>query len=342
MILTKDRYALMQEIYEFDDSKKPTYLGLKTFISLAVRRNSDKFDTFLGVTGDKGTGKSNLSIVIARDYVKLMNKKMNTNLKFDIEENVVYSDDPEEIFNKVDSLPLYSCIVFDEAARIILGEDWNSRNSKQLKKMWAEIRTKHLLVVFALPFTMSDVDKKYRNSLFNYWIECPLRNFGLLFEKTRLGFFDGSIYNEIGTISYSDSLNEERKKKAETNALYKIKRIPSFMGVVRWIEIPEPMRTKYYELRDRAVYEKADKEETTEYVPNVKLFNKLRYGFYLLYTYLNEVKGMNLSEVDRVIGLNFQNHSSKERLSYNAVASEPNKNKYGLIRYKPKREIFID
>jgi len=317
------------------DAKTGSYSGMKGTVAIAVHRNTNNYDTIVGITGFKGVGKSNLAIDLAMSYSKVMNQE------FDIEQQVVYSADPDEIFTKVDNIQQQGALVFDEAARIILAEDWNNKNSKRLKKMWAEIRTKNLLIILVLPFRFNDIDSKYRHSLIDLWIEAPMRNFGLLMQKTRVGFMENSIYNILGSISYTDSIIPERREKVERIVLSKMYRIPSFMWQIKWPEIPKKYRDRYYELRDKAVFEDRQKEqeEDRRYKEIEEQFKmKLLRSSWVINTFkefLIKEYGFNLNQLNKITGIDLSSfmQTMPALPEYEIISTKSNKLRYGESYY---------
>ena len=53
----------------------------------------------------------------------------------------------------------------DEAVRFASSEDWNKKESKELKKTLAQVRTKHLLFILCFPLKVNKVEKNYLECL---------------------------------------------------------------------------------------------------------------------------------------------------------------------------------
>ena len=293
-----------KEVYELDGK----HSQMKKFSYLAAYRNNNDWDTFMAVTGDKGTGKSNYAIQQARVYVDVMKEKHNIDVDFDPVENIVYSSTKKEIFDKVNNTQNKGVIIFDEAARFILGEDWNSKESKASKKMWGEIRTKNLFVIFVLPFNFTSIDSKYRRSLINFWVDCIFRGSGLIFEKTRNGFFAKKLYNEcyVGFVKWSDGVNKKSRKKwinKIENAIYNNAGISnSYQGTITWNKMPKSIEQIYYKHRDEKVYEEKEEEEKEEFVTKGRLEKQKEIRSKLINIMINDL-GVRQKDIAKKMGV---------------------------------------
>jgi len=229
--------------------------NLRKFVEILIVRREKDFDNFIVVTGIKGSGKSTLLYWIGREYMKALGRD------FDLEKHVIYSDNFKEIFEKIRNAQDGDYIWFDEGGRIILAEDWNTANSRKLKKMFSEIRTKHLCIGFACPFAFTKIDVKYREALLNFWIWVPKRGTGFVFEQsvhpTQGGFLEKIIEKKLKVYSWTDSL----KEGFEENLLITLKPIPTFLDLIRFVSMPEKEHERYLVLRDKYVYEEKDEKE---------------------------------------------------------------------------------
>jgi len=97
--------------------------------------------------------------------------------KFNFNRYLAY--DNEEVRRLILELPPYSPILCDEGVRFMMGEDWNKSDSKEMKKLFAQMRTKHLLLFVAVP-RFGWVDSKYRNDMTTFWIRVIKRGSALL------------------------------------------------------------------------------------------------------------------------------------------------------------------
>lgn len=149
------------------------YDKLVGFTDLMWRHRQSNLDFVCCVSGRKGMGKSSFAIQAARFYLKKY-----FNREFSVKEFIAY--DNSEVQAKIKSLPEGSPLVCDEAARFAMGEDWNKSENKDMKKLFAQMRTKHLIVFLCLP-RFGWLDRKYREDMVSYWAWIPTRGSALLF-----------------------------------------------------------------------------------------------------------------------------------------------------------------
>jgi len=154
--------------------QRGSFYKLNTFVDIlhGMQHNLD-LDVLIGLSGFKGSGKSTLSKQICRRYV---NRYMPES-KLGLKDYTAYGFD--DLFRMCEAeenggLPNYAPIDGDEAVNFALGEDWNSRNSKKLKKIFTKIRTKHHIFFFNIP-SIWWLDTKYREGMMSMWLHIPSR-----------------------------------------------------------------------------------------------------------------------------------------------------------------------
>lgn len=180
---------------------------INRFIEVCRAMQENEEDIFSLVSGIKGSGKTTFSIQAARRYVErfgfycpkcdfewMYTGKAVTFLKdgsftvakefrepclkcgkedvervkkFNFRRYLAYDND--EMYEMVLDLPLYSPILGDEAVRFMMGEDWNTNESKRMKKLVAQMRTKGLIFFGNMP-RFSWTDSKYRDDMTTFWI----------------------------------------------------------------------------------------------------------------------------------------------------------------------------
>jgi len=207
---------------------------------------TDDFDCLIAITGEKGTGKSSLSLRVAIEYYKLY----FPDKKFNMITNIFYESDANEIFEKLKRIPNGDVAIFDESSRIILAEEWNKTGNRMLKKIFAEIRTKHLIIIFSLPFQFANIDAKYRNSLFKFWIILFNRDFGVILQKNIAPIGDAWglewFKKEMKFLGISsDNISEIDKK---------ITKHPCFYHRITWKKLSDSVYAAYLKIRDDFVY----------------------------------------------------------------------------------------
>lgn len=282
--------------------KMPELVYLKKFIDLLHLRREKDYDNMIVLTGIKGSGKSTALYWIGKEYMRRIGRE------FDLNNHVIYSDNFDEIFTKIRHAQDGDYLWFDEGGRIILAEDWNSANSKRLKKMFSEIRTKHLCIGFAVPFAFTRIDAKYREALINFWIWVPIRGLAVVFEPivhpTMGGFLEKEVEQKVKRTSWSYSLSNNY----ESWLLDSLKSVPSFLGSFKYVEIPKKEKEKYLKLRDEAVY---SKKENDEEKANINYYKFIIYEIEKLTT-----KGLTVKEASKVLAKELNMNADSLRSLY--------------------------
>jgi len=152
-----------------------SYENLNKFVEYIRKMQEADLDVIIAVSGTKGLGKSSLALQVCKRYVeKYFGEKY-----FSVEKYTAY--DNAEVMEKIYNLPEYSPIIADEAARFAMGEDWNKSENKELKKLAAQIRPKHMIVFLNLP-RFSWLDKKYSSDMVSLWVRVITRGHVIVFQ----------------------------------------------------------------------------------------------------------------------------------------------------------------
>jgi hypothetical protein len=298
----------MTRLSKVDDSSRSNIRKmLRLCKELRFLKNKD---TAIVITGSKGAGKSHLAYTLCMEHCKLFNKK------FDFEKNVIYTESAKETIDKVNQLEEFDCLWFDESARFILAENWANKHAKELKKVFSEIRTKKLLLIFVLPFSFKRVDTKYRESLLDFWIYVQDRDLGICFQKIEQamysGFNDDFISQKMPYVSWLDLAHPDLKKNNHILVESKARSIPNYFTTIHWNAMASEVEQEYLKYRDDAVYnryaedddgnliKKVDEEEKK---PKNKFFGK-DYSKNFLRGVLNlKERGTSVEEIGRIMGV---------------------------------------
>jgi hypothetical protein len=296
----------MTRLSKVDDTSRSNINKMLTLCK--VLRFEKNKDTAIVITGAKGAGKSHLAYKLCLEHCKLHGRK------FDFGKNVIYTESAKETIDKVNELEEFDCLWFDESARFILAENWANRHAKELKKVFSEIRTKKLLLIFVLPFAFRRVDTKYRESLLDFWIYVQDRDLGICFQKIEQamysGFNDDYISQKMPYVSWLDLAHPDLKRKNHIMVEMKAKAIPNYFTTIHWSAMDEKVEAEYLKYRDDAVYNRYAEDENGNIVkkvdekekkPKNKFFGK-DYSENFLRGVLNlKEKGTSVEEIGRIM-----------------------------------------
>ncbi len=126
--------------------------------------------------------------------------------------------------------------------------DWAKKESKELRKKLAEVRTKHLLFILCFPLKVTKVEKTYLDSFVNYWIALFGRGVGSIFVKDQNPANDPwriKEFKDIGSYTEFTSITDIEKK---------LKKHPNFWQIIKFPKPPDWLYQKYLEIREKNVY----------------------------------------------------------------------------------------
>lgn len=161
--------------------------------------------------------------------------------------------DYEDVREKIMNLPPYSPLMLDEAVRFMMGEDWMRSESKDMKKLFTQMRTKHLAVFGAIP-KFQWMDSKYRNDMTTFWIRILKRSFVVLVQPDLGEAEDPWHMKEFQKIlgHYDYHTDAERLYKVADRLVAKH---PCVFDHFRIPPVPDELYAKYLRLRDKKAYE---------------------------------------------------------------------------------------
>ena len=269
--------------------KKDTYM--RAFLTLCYFKYIRKMkDLFILLEQDKGAGKSTLAIQLSKKWVMIL-KEHGISIPFTKKDNIIYDDDLKSIMERIKSLPMYSPLIFDEGGRIILAEDWNKKANKELKKMFAEIRTKQLFVLICSPFAIDEIDKKYKKNFLHFWIHLWGFGYATVMRKNmhplKKGFQEEDLLHLLPEfVDYVDT-GEHFYQILNYVSKHSCYYQPLFWSALSYQEYKE-----YQDLRDFAVYEDPELKEA------VPLKRKDKFRQYKLVQLLKD-QGMTYTEISK-------------------------------------------
>lgn len=221
----------------------PKHKVFKYFVRYLLYRNLANFDALILISGVKGSGKSSFAMMLAKEWCGLIGRPFSTN------KYIAYTN--LQVQDKIDNLEKFSPLICDESINFCTTENWAKAENKQLKMKLGQVRTKHLLYILCFPLKITKVDKVYRDSYMNYWIELFARGIGALFCRDMNPVQDSWRLDDFKHLqSYTEFTNVEKVKKA-------LMRHPNFWYIITAPKPPEALYNQYLVYREQNVYGEA-------------------------------------------------------------------------------------
>jgi len=126
--------------------------------------------------------------------------------------------------------------------------DWNKKESKELRKKLAEVRTKHLFFMLCFPLKIYKMEKTYLESFVNYWCDLFARGQGGIYVKDRNPVNDSwrmKDFKNVGSYTEFTALSEVEKK---------LKKHPNFWKLIKFPKPPAWLYNRYLNVRESNVY----------------------------------------------------------------------------------------
>lgn len=145
---------------------------LLAFTNLVKRRLRQDWDIVIAISGEEGSGKSTLGMLLGGliDH------------RFDFDKNVSFLPDAKEITEEFRALRKYQCYVIDEAIRALYKMNFMSNLQQTLVQMWATERFQNKATIMIIP-RFRDLTENFRNHRVKIWIHVITRGHAIVYVR---------------------------------------------------------------------------------------------------------------------------------------------------------------
>jgi len=231
-------------------NREGAYKKMHDFLKFLRSFQINNFDCMIPVSSPKGFGKSTTCIQLAKRFMEKYHDK-----DFSFNRNVAYSN--ADVTEKLGKMEKYEVLVCDEALDFAQASDWNKRESKQLKKIFGKIRTKHLIVFFAIP-NFWWLDAKYRETFSTFRLHQIDRGYVIVYRPNLadgiVDRWDKKFFENVRFHSYGSKLNQ---------ALRTYRKHPSYYGEFAIPKLPDPLYENYQKVRDQNIFDNEDETDSS-------------------------------------------------------------------------------
>ena len=166
--------------------------------------------------------------------------------------------DNEEVQERIFTLPPYSPLLGDEGVRFLMAEDWNKSENKAMKRLFAQMRTKHLIVFANIP-KFKWIEGKYRDDMATFWVRVIVRGLVVVLQPD-LGEADDSWHlDEFKKLLGSYFFFTPREVMVERIERL-VRKHPCAFDYFSFPPVPEELYAKYLEARNKKAFERKKKE----------------------------------------------------------------------------------
>jgi len=248
----QEREELIQKYMELKELKKLEPCPYCRLKELHLKSDSESI-------GDSLLKLTRMERITFNPEIHKVERVTYRDYKHHIKNSIAY--DNEDIKNKIYNLPPYSVVHADEGLRFLMASDWAKTENKELKKLVAQCRTKHLIFLICIP-TFGWVDKKYRNDMCNYWIRLMTRGSALvcipIISEQDDPWGLKSFSETLGQYTFLTSRNEIEVK------INKLLKHPNVRDRINIPKVSEKAYSYYLLYRDAIALQKYKEEEEKE------------------------------------------------------------------------------
>jgi hypothetical protein len=220
----------------------------------------------------------------------------------------VWTADPQEVINKVKTLPKGSILYLDEAIKMLEKQQW--AKSTWLKILFNVIRGRNLITIFVLPrlIDLTEYFRKHRifSSIYVHW-----KGFAALINKSRI-----SNAQDPFNINYNNWIMEQIQDSSDdVEVMQQMQKMKGFRGFINFPKIPEEINDIYlkfklnYDLLN--ILENPEDNETPKEKKRIQWLAKL-------IKYLKD-DGIKIKEIMKITG---QTKNEVSYYLYNVESSE--------------------
>ncbi len=177
--------------------------------------------------------------------------------RIDFKKYLAYDND--DIENMIHTLPEYSPWMGDEGVRIMMGEDWMKSESKNMKRLFAQMRTKHLFGMVNIQ-KFKWVESKYRDDMTTFWLRIVTRGLSILLQPD-LGEDDDTWHMK----NFRELLGSYSYFTPEGVLMDKVQKIvnkhPCAFDFLKLPDVPDDIYTEYLKTRNEKAFERKNPDE---------------------------------------------------------------------------------
>lgn len=224
----------------------------ENFFALAKysrKRLRKKWDAVYGVTGEEGVGKSTLAIHLGGEVDR----------KFQLDRNIVFSPDKDQVRDAIVQLPKYSCVDVDEAIKILYKLNWHSEIQIFLNVVYGLCRRESKLSLLLMPRFL-DFNEYFRRHRIKLWVYVVDRGHAVIFFKSWV-----PVGDDPWLLKYNSTIVDTQTKRYKTLAVSLEKRLKilrkfkNYLMEIKFPPLDKEIETEYEKLRNlHGVYDEGD------------------------------------------------------------------------------------
>jgi hypothetical protein len=185
----------------------------------------------------------------------------------------------------ITQLPQYSCIIADEAIRILYKMQWYTKAQIYLNQLFSLCRQENKIVLLCIPRFM-DINSYFRTWRIKFWVNILERGTAVLFGKDWSQFC-----KEPWHLDENQKMIEQHRKRMSYELDAKIgllSKLHGYSGIIHFDDLDPETKKQYLEVKKKSSYE--DLEKIVEEKPMGKRFLKQRIAIGIMAKIFNENK----------------------------------------------------
>lgn len=194
-------------------------------------------------------------------------------------------------------------MILDEGARVLMAEDWAKKENKRLKKVFAQMRTRNLLVIVNLPrFRWSD--KKISNDMATGWLRILTRGMGVfMLPRKGLNKDPWGLDSMAKVMGEYDDMTS--RKKLDSIAYNLFRKHQNVKQILRYPQVPKHIYKEYELERDQRALRLEEAEKKDEFDPLAVRDNLIHemYRKGIPQGTIADIVGLSRGHINRVINI---------------------------------------
>ncbi len=238
--------------FEEDKITNKEYKELKQFARILRLRILKDYDAVVAITGEEGVGKSACAIAIGRE----------TDPRFSIERNELVVASPTELERKIKEMRKGSCIIADEAIKILYKQQWATKSQRWINQLYTLARKENKITCLCIP-RFRDLNEYFRNHRVKFWIYVLGRGVAVVFIRDWSPFAKDPWWMDENQKILDTWFKGKRVQDIDIeNKIKVLRKSRNFLMVFTFPDFNEEEKIIYKNLVASTRYEMASEEET--------------------------------------------------------------------------------
>lgn len=168
---------------------------------------------------------------------------------FDLEKNMIYTNETQNLSKFLKEMPKYSVIVPDEAIKFLYKQNWGNAGQKYINVLYSLARRENKITILPIP-RFTDINEFFRNHRVKIWIHIVKEGHAIMFMKDWSPFSNKDIWRLQDNEKLIEKLRKQRKLTSFTHSekMRIFRQCRNYVIAIKFPRLPAKLYEEYKRL----------------------------------------------------------------------------------------------